>query len=112
MNIKINMASENNKSLHTKILNVITRVPFGKVATYGQIASEVSLRDSRTVGYALSSLKYKTNSQVPWHRIVNRFGKVSLRDKDSMEHQIELLEEEGIIFDSDGSINLDKFGWE
>ena len=112
MNIKINMALTNNNSIHLKILTIVSKVPFGKVATYGQIASEASIRDSRTVGYALSGLKHKDNNKIPWHRIVNRFGKVSLKDGDSMKQQMQLLREEGITFGIDGSINLDIFGWE
>lgn len=111
MNIKINMTTQNNNSDHEKILKIVAKVPFGKVATYGQIASEASIRDARSVGYALSNLKHKNNHQIPWHRIVNRFGKISLRDNDSVQHQTELLEEEGIRFKPDGSINLDEFGW-
>ena len=110
MNIKINMASKNNNSLHAKILNIIAEIPFGKVATYGQIASEVSIRDSRVVGYALANLKH-TNHAVPWHRVVNRFGKISLKKNDSIQHQANLLKEEGISFETDGSIDLERFGW-
>ena len=112
MNIKINMALTNNTSIHLKILTIVSKVPFGKVATYGQIASEAGIRDSRTVGYALSNLKHKDNNEIPWHRIVNRFGKVSLKDNESIEQQMQLLREEGITFRIDGSINLDKFGLE
>ena len=110
MNIKINMASKNNNSLHTKILNIIAEVPFGKVVTYGQIASEASIRDSRIVGYALANLKH-TNHTVPWHRVVNRFGKISFKKNDSIQHQANLLKEEGIRFETDGSIDLERFGW-
>jgi len=111
MNIKMNMPTQNTNSIHVKILTIIGDIPFGRVATYGQIASKASIQDSRIVSYALSNLKYTNKESVPWHRVVNRFGKISPRGKNSMGLQMQLLQEEGVIFDSTESIDLEKFGW-
>ena len=61
-----------------QIYAVIQKVPAGYVATYGQIAALAYLPGyARQVGYALSALP--ENSPVPWHRVVNAKGKISIR---------------------------------
>ena len=90
---------------------VVRRIPSGKVATYGQVASLAGLDGhARQVGYALSALPQ--GSDVPWHRVVNSFGEISPRSAgDSHELQRLLLEGEGIEFDAGGRIDLARFNW-
>lgn len=94
-----------------RLYAVIRRVPRGRVATYGQIAELAGLEGhARQVGYALHALP--ANSGVPWHRIVNARGEVSLRSSgDSHELQRMLLEAEGVVFDLRGRIDLERFRW-
>ncbi len=91
----------------------IGRIPEGRVATYGQIAALAGLpRHARQVGYALAALP--EGSDVPWQRVVNARGEVSLRtagDLGRSGFQRHLLEEEGVEFDLDGRIDLARFGW-
>ena len=96
--------------LYERIYEVIRQIPAGKVATYGQIASIVGECSARMVGYALAALK--PGSDVPWQRVINSQGKISLRynGAESIE-QRQLLELEGIRFDASGRIDLQKFGW-
>ena len=81
----------------------------GKVATYGNIADMTGTLNPRIVGYALSSLNF--DSDVPWHRIVNRLGEISARDGDGPWLQKKLLESEGVVFAKNGRINMNVYQW-
>ena len=98
-------------SRYQLIYSVIRRIPRGRVATYGQIATLAGIDGhARQVGYALHALP--SSSDVPWHRVVNSFGEVSRRsDSDSDELQVELLMAEGVVFDTGGRIDLRRFRW-
>ncbi len=98
-------------SRYQTIYAVVRRIPRGRVATYGQIATLAGLDGhARQVGYALHALP--GDSGVPWHRVVNSYGEVSRRsDSDSDELQVELLRAEGVAFDTAGRIDLRRFRW-
>lgn len=89
----------------------IRKIPRGRVATYGQIATLAGLDGhARQVGYALHNLP--GSSGVPWHRVINAKGEISPRSSgDSHELQRLLLEEEGVEFTLDGRVNLRKYQW-
>jgi methylated-DNA-protein-cysteine methyltransferase related protein len=93
------------------IYRVVRRIPRGRVATYGQIATLAGLDGhARQVGYALHALP--SGVDLPWHRVINARGEVSLRSaSDSDEKQRRLLESEGIEFDSRGRVDLAKYQW-
>ena len=66
---------------------------------------------ARQVGYALHSLP--EGSEVPWQRVINARGEVSLRSEAGWEHyQRHLLEEEGVVFKDSGRVDLDRYRWE
>jgi methylated-DNA-protein-cysteine methyltransferase related protein len=93
---------------------MVKRIPKGRVATYGQIAALIGMpRHSRHVGNALSALP--TTVKIPWQRVVNAQGRVSLRlkhwDSGSDTLQRILLESEGVVFSESGKIDLEAFGW-
>ncbi len=92
------------------IYYVIAGVPHGKVATYGQIAELAGLgRGARQVGRALKNLP--PDSELPWHRIVNSRGAISLPPtSDGFKLQKEKLQQEGIVFKKD-RIDLKIHGW-
>jgi methylated-DNA-protein-cysteine methyltransferase-like protein len=51
-------------------------------------------------------------SDIPWHRVINSAGKISIRSGgEGHEVQRQLLESEGIIFDGRGRVDLGRFGW-
>ena len=87
------------------------RIPRGRVATYGQIAGLARIGPHpRVVGYALHALP--AASDVPWHRVVNAAGRVSLRSSPGADAlQRALLEREGVRFDARGRIDLAVFRW-
>lgn len=100
-----------NGALYSRIYAIVNRIPPGKVATYGQIAILAGMPGhARQVGYALHSLP--DGSEVPWQRVINREGRISLRAYPQAEHlQRALLEAEGVVFDQEGRIALEKYRW-
>ncbi len=97
-------------SAYEKIYMVVKSIPKGKVATYGQVAFLAgNPRWSRVVGYALH--KNPEPGSIPCHRVVNRNGQVAESFAFGGGNiQRELLENEGIVFNSDGCIDLEKYG--
>ncbi|MBN1798104.1 MAG: MGMT family protein [Spirochaetales bacterium] len=94
-----------------RVTELINSVPHGKVATYGQIARLAgNRRGARLVSYLLHSLSEKYD--LPWYRVVNRSGKISLKPGYGYELQRQLLENEGIMFGNGDAIDLDKYGWQ
>lgn len=95
-----------------KIWAAVRRIPKGRVATYGQIATVAGYDGhARQVGYAMAALPQ--GSDVPWHRVVNSYGEISLRSGgDSDELQRLLLEAEGVEFGTNGRIDLRRYRWE
>ena len=89
----------------------IRKIPRGRVATYGQIATAAGFDGhARQVGYALHNLP--DGSDVPWHRVINSRGEISPRSAgDSHELQRMLLEAEGVEIDLRGRIDLKRFEW-
>lgn len=98
-------------SSYQRIYRVVRRIPRGRVATYGQVAELAGLRGhARQVGYALHRLPEGTAA--PWHRVVNARGRVSPRSFSGSEGlQQVLLEEEGVVFRTDGSFDLRRYRW-
>lgn len=96
--------------LYERIYAIIRTVPRGRVATYGQIAAMVGPPcEARTVGYALAALAERpVRPPVPWQRIVNAQGGISTLPP---SRQRALLEREGVEFDGEGRIDLNRFGW-
>jgi len=96
--------------VYQRIYAIVRQIPSGKVATYGQIARIVGGCTPRMVGYAMSATP--TGSDIPWQRVINAQGKVSPHgDGFGTEMQRALLMEEGIVFDSQGRVDFDRFGW-
>jgi methylated-DNA-protein-cysteine methyltransferase related protein len=96
---------------YQRIYRVVRRIPKGRVATYGQVASLAGLAGhARQVGYALHALPHGTI--VPWHRVVNAAGRISTRATPGGELvQQLLLEREGIRLDARGRVPLDRLRW-
>ncbi|HEX5012170.1 MAG TPA: MGMT family protein [Planctomycetota bacterium] len=94
-----------------RIYAIVARIPRGRVATYGQVALLAGLpRAARQVGYALAALP--ADLPVPWQRVVNARGEISLRAASHHEVvQRELLRREGVGFDEQGRIPLGRFQW-
>ncbi|MBI9101985.1 MAG: MGMT family protein [Spirochaetales bacterium] len=90
-----------------RVTEIIASIPAGKVATYGQIAILAgNPRAGRQVARFLHSMSKKYD--LPWQRVVNARGSISLPAPFG-DHQRALLEEEGVVFDLKGRIDLKRF---
>jgi len=97
---------------HAKIYRVIRRIPRGKVASYGQIARLAGFPNhARLVGYALHALRDDKDRSVPWWRVINARGEISLGDFSGADLQRSLLEKEGLHFNLRGRVDMKRFGW-
>ena len=97
------------QSLYDRIYAVVRHIPPGRVATYGQVAAYAGRCTPRQAGYAMAALR---TDDVPWHRVINSRGRISFPENSrGAVRQRELLENEGIVFDSQGRIDLEKYGW-
>ena len=99
-------------NFYQKVNLTVSKIPYGKVATYGQIADLIHAYGSaRQVGWALRRLKLPSN--VPWHRVINSKGLISMsfsrNGTDWM--QKELLVKENIKFNSKMKIDFKKYLW-
>ncbi len=94
-----------------RIWQVVAQIPRGKVATYGDVAGMAGLPGAaRRVGRALKNLPADT--RIPWHRVVNAQGRISLPDHSASQYtQRERLESEGVLFRANRSIDLRRFRW-
>ena len=99
------------KTLHERIIETVKKIPRGKVSTYGNIAAMAgNPRAARQVVRALHTASEK--EKLPWYRVVNREGKISLKPGQGYELQKAMLEKEGIKFGLNGAIDMKKHAWE
>ena len=93
------------------ILAVVSQIPKGKVASYGQIAKLAGLpKHARLVGRVLGQIEDRTT--IPWHRVINSQGKMSttqLTEHGDHLQQILLLSEGVVVIN--GRVNLKQFAW-
>ena len=106
---KKTLANKEKKDFFNKVYDVTKKVPYGKVTTYGHIAEACGIKSAaRTVGWALNGC----GPDIPAHRVVNRYGaltgKIHFGDPELME---DLLRSEGIEFDKNGCVKLEKHLW-
>ncbi len=96
------------ESFFARVYALVRRVPRGRVVTYGQVARALGMpRGARTVGWAMRACP----SNVPWHRVVNARGEISLRPTTGYAEQRTRLKEEGVRLNRQGKIPLDKYIW-
>lgn len=99
------------------VWDVVRRIPMGRVASYGQVAKLVPIPagvdpqtylayGARWVGSAMA----RSPADVPWQRVLNAKGEISLRA--GAEEQRRLLEAEGVRFDARGRVDLGQYGWQ
>ncbi|HEX9018809.1 MAG TPA: MGMT family protein [Anaerolineaceae bacterium] len=99
------------KPLYQRIYAIVRQIPRGQVASYGQIAQITGGCSARMVGYALAALRGGDEPGVPWQRVINRQGKISITDPMGEFYQRQLLEEEGVRFNDKDQVSFDAYGW-
>ncbi|MFN3491942.1 MAG: MGMT family protein [Anaerolineales bacterium] len=106
----------NQQAYYEEVWMIVCKIPFGKVATYGQIAQMIPPPNGvdieaykafapRWVGGAMANCP----DDVPWQRVINSQGKISERAGATRQRQ--LLEQEGVKFDAKDKIDLEIYGW-
>ena len=97
--------------LYAQILEVVALIPYGKVASYGQVAKMAGLpKHARLVGRVLAQLH--DHHDIPWYRVINAQGKISttqLDQKGDNLQQVKLLEEGVVVLN--GKVQLKKYQW-
>lgn len=98
-------------TFYEEVYALVGRIPAGRVMTYGQVALELGApAAARAVGYALAWLPL--DSDVPWWRVINARGEISLRGRaEGAELQRALLEREGVEFSAEGRVALGRYRW-
>lgn len=95
----------------SRLIEIMKNIPYGKVITYGRVANIAgNPRAARQVSWALNV--YSNKYDLPWHRIINSRGMISLRKGQGFELQKTLLEDEGIRVEDNGHIDLKKYLWD
>ncbi|MBI4630409.1 MAG: MGMT family protein [Chloroflexi bacterium] len=109
----------NPKEFNQKVWEIVRKIPRGKVTSFGRIAAMIAtpngmtLKEYEGVGARwVGSAMAQCPDDVPWQRVINSQGKISIR-KNSDGHllQKKLLEDEGIEFDLKDRIDLSRYGW-
>ena len=93
-----------------RVIEIIQKIPAGKIATYGQIAT---LAGNNKAARQISRILHSSSDKydLPWHRVINSKGKISMKSGDGLEMQKAMLESEGIQV-INGRIYLKKYQWE
>lgn len=92
-------------------LRIIKNIPKGRVLTYGLVARWAGAPGAaRQVARTLHSLTEKYD--LPWHRVINSKGTISLPSVDGKEHQKWLLEQDGVKVSDDYEVDLKEYLWE
>jgi methylated-DNA-protein-cysteine methyltransferase-like protein len=93
-----------------RVKALIRQIPAGRVCTYGLIASAAgNRRGARQVVRILHAAS--ASDGLPWHRVVNREGRIALPPGRGREEQKALLEAEGVVFDTSERIDFQRFLW-
>ena len=106
------------KAFNAAVYEIARKIPVGRVATYGQIATmlpppegvnlpEYEAQGARWVGGAMAAC----GDDVPWQRVINAQGKISVRKGGGPVRQRALLEAEGVEFDENERVDLAKYRW-
>ena len=111
-------------SFYATVWDIVRQIPAGRVATYGQIAAMISAPDGiapeayarlgpRWVGDAMNAVSRVDDASIPWHRVINSRGGISLPEESaSAAVQRGRLRHENVMPDTSERVDLDAFGWE
>jgi methylated-DNA-protein-cysteine methyltransferase-like protein len=107
----MNSPEDDSRTLFERIAVVIARVPAGRVVTYGQVAAMAgNPRAARQVVRVLNA--WSSKRDLPWFRVVNRDGKISLPRGGGFEEQRALLVADGVAVDDTGRIDMTRYRWD
>ena len=93
-----------------EIRKIASRIPRGRVTTYGSIADFLGISNARLVGYAMASNR---DLKVPCHRVVKKDGFLAgTYAFGGWQEQKKRLQKEGVVFIDDKQIDFEKYFWE
>lgn len=96
----------NTQSLTKDLVLLLQHLPPGYIMTYGDIARYLGCHSRQT-----SRLLAQTDSALPWHRVVNHAGKISLTGAQYQLQKLKLLKE-GVVFDTHDRVDLKHYRWQ
>lgn len=97
-------------SFKDQVIQVVLKIPSGKVTTYGTVATLAGMpRGARLIAGIMNA---HGEESLPWQRVINRHGFISIKNFDHpKEEQKALLEDEGIEVSKDFMVDLERYGW-
>lgn len=100
-------------SFNDLVYALVRHIPRGKVLSYGRVAALLGVPNgARSVGWAMASLP-RSQRDVPWHRVVNAKGRVSIKGSpEAAAVQRARLEAEEIVFDADDCLDMAHHLWD
>lgn len=103
--------SRQNNEFYARIWNAVAAIPYGRVASYGQIAELAGIaRGARMVGWALG--KAPDRMTLPWYRVLNAQGRISIpKGSRVRDEQIRRLTDEGVVV-VDGCVDMRRYHWQ
>lgn len=106
------------------VWDIVRQVPRGQVVTFGQIAAMIPPPEGvdrelykriapRWVGFAMNAVSFPDEPTVPWQRVINSKGGISLEagSRPAIQQRTR-LEAEGVVFDGKDQVDFDRFGWD
>lgn len=101
------------ETFFVQVYHVVRQIPFGRITTYGAIASYLGMKGSaRMVGWAMNA-SHHADQYVPAHRVVNRNGMLTGKHHfGSPDLMKQLLENEGILIENDTVVNFNQLFWD
>lgn len=99
--------SDTQKTFNEMVYDVVARIPYGRVATFGQIAQIIGRpRCARFVGYASNN---RASWHLPWHRVVFKNG---VLNPGMPDEQYRALRAEDVKFNPDKTVIMNQFQWD
>jgi len=103
---------DNKGGFFEKVYEVVRKVPYGRITSYGAIARYLGTAGSaRMVGWAMNSSHF-CKSPVPAQRVVNRMGLLTGKHHFGLDSMEDLLKEEGIQVENDKIVDFQKHFWD
>lgn len=96
-------------SFYDKVIAVIMSIPKGKVMTYGQVAAAAG--NPKAARFVSGAMRRYQDSDLPWHRVLNSSGHISLPTYEGYELQKSLLLMEGVVMSDKDRVNLNVYAY-
>lgn len=97
------------KAFAVNVYELVGKIPYGRVMTYGQIAA---LCGAAWAAWEVGQIAHTGPSDLPWQRVVNKEGGLASGwPNGGRDAHRSLLESEGIVVSEDYKVNVEKLLW-